>query len=96
EREASGYAYEGADASFELLALKTLGTVPEFFAVESFRVMVERRFDSHGRLKTVSEAVVKVLVDGETVMSVAEGDGPVNALDIALRKDLGKYQSEIL
>ncbi len=79
-----------------MLALKTLGTVPEFFAVESFRVMVERRFDSHGRLKTVSEAVVKVLVDGETVMSVAEGDGPVNALDIALRKDLGKYQAEIL
>jgi 2-isopropylmalate synthase len=96
EREASGYAYEGADASFELLALKTLGTVPDFFAVESFRVMVERRFDSHGRLKTVSEAVVRVIVDGETVMSVAEGDGPVNALDIALRKDLGKYQSEIL
>jgi 2-isopropylmalate synthase len=96
EREASGYAYEGADASFELLALKTLGSIPDFFAVESFRVMVERRFDSHGRLKTVSEAVVKVLVDGETVMSVAEGDGPVNALDIALRKDLGRYQSEIL
>jgi 2-isopropylmalate synthase len=96
EREASGYAYEGADASFELLALKTLGTVPDFFAVESFRVMVERRFDSHGKLKTVSEAVVKVVVDGEMVMSVAEGDGPVNALDIALRKDLGKYQSEIL
>lgn len=96
EREASGYAYEGADASFELLALKTLGTVPDFFAVESFRVMVERRFDSHGRLKTVSEAVVRVIVDGETVMSVAEGDGPVNALDIALRKDLGKYQAEIL
>ncbi len=95
EREASGYAYEGADASFELLALKTLGTVPDFFAVDSFRVMVERRFDSHGRLKTVSEAVVRVLVDGETVMSVAEGDGPVNALDIALRKDLGKYQHEI-
>ena len=87
EREASGYAYEGADASFELLALKTLGTVPDFFAVESFRVMVERRFDSHGKLKTVSEAVVKVLVDGEMVMSVAEGDGPVNALDIALRKE---------
>ncbi|KPF41917.1 citramalate synthase [Rhizobium sp. AAP43] len=96
EREASGYAYEGADASFELLALKTLGTVPDFFAVDSFRVMVERRFDSHGRLKTVSEAVVRVQVDGEMMMSVAEGDGPVNALDIALRKDLGKYQSEIL
>lgn len=95
EREASGYAYEGADGSFELLAHRTLGTVPEFFAVESFRVMVERRFDSNGRLKTVSEAVVKMVIDGQTVMSVAEGDGPVNALDIALRKDLGKFQSEI-
>jgi 2-isopropylmalate synthase len=95
EREASGYAYEGADGSFELLAHRTLGTVPEFFAVESFRVMVERRFDSNGRLKTVSEAVVKMVIDGQTVMSVAEGDGPVNALDIALRKDLGKFQREI-
>lgn len=95
EREASGYAYEGADASFELLAHRTLGSVPEFFAVESFRVMVERRFDSHGRLKTVSEAVVKIVIDGNEVMSVAEGDGPVNALDLALRKDIGKYQAEI-
>jgi 2-isopropylmalate synthase len=95
EREASGYAYEGADASFEMLARRTLGSVPEFFKVESFRVMVERRFDANGQLKTVSEAVVKVLVDGEELMSVAEGHGPVNALDIALRKDLGKYQAEI-
>ncbi len=95
EREATGYAYEGADASFELLARRTLGTIPDFFTVDSFRVMVERRFDSNGRIKTVSEAVVKLDVDGERVMSVAEGDGPVNALDLALRKDLGKYQTEI-
>ncbi|MCQ1573085.1 citramalate synthase [Neorhizobium galegae] len=95
EREATGYAYEGADASFELLARRTLGTIPEFFAVEGFRVMVERRFDSHGRIKIVSEAVVKLVVDGQTLMSVAEGDGPVNALDRALRKDFGKYQHEI-
>ncbi|MDI7861109.1 citramalate synthase [Rhizobiaceae bacterium n13] len=95
EREASGYAYEGADASFELLARRTLGSIPEFFKIDSFRVMVERRFDSHGRLKTISEAVVKMEIDGDTVMSVAEGHGPVNALDIALRKDLGKYQTEI-
>jgi 2-isopropylmalate synthase len=95
EREATGYAYEGADGSFELLAHRTLGSVPTFFSVESFRVMVERRFDSNGNLKTVSEAVVKMVIDGQTVMSVAEGDGPVNALDIALRKDLGKFQSEI-
>jgi len=95
EREATGYAYEGADASFELLARRTLGTVPDFFAIEGFRVMVERRFDANGKLKTVSEAVVKLEIDGNKVMSVAEGDGPVNALDIALRKDLGKYQGEI-
>ena len=85
----------GADASFELLAHRTLGRVPEFFTVTSFRVMVERRFDAIGQLRTVSEAVVKLTVDGENMMSVAEGHGPVNALDIALRKDLGVYQSEI-
>ncbi|WP_256749611.1 citramalate synthase [Mesorhizobium sp. Mes31] len=96
EREAEGYAYEGADASFELLARKMLHGLPEFFNVTSFRCMVERRFDANGQLKTVSEAIVKVLVDGEEKMSVAEGHGPVNALDIALRKDLGKYQSEIV
>ena len=95
EREATGYAYEGADASFELLARRTLGTIPEFFAIDGFRVMVERRFDSHGRVKIVSEAVVKIIIDGETIMSVAEGDGPVNALDLALRKNFGKYQHEI-
>jgi 2-isopropylmalate synthase len=96
EREASGYAYEGADASFEMLARRILGSVPTFFEVEGFRVMVERRFDANGQLKTVSEAVVKVKIDGEPIMSVAESmHGPVNALDIALRKDLGKYQAEI-
>ncbi|MBW8910039.1 MAG: citramalate synthase [Mesorhizobium sp.] len=96
EREAEGYAYEGADASFELLARKMLHGLPEFFNVTSFRCMVERRFDANGNLKTVSEAIVKVEVDGDEKMSVAEGHGPVNALDIALRKDLGKYQSEIV
>ncbi len=95
DREATGYAYEGADASFELLAHRTLGRVPEFFSVSSFRVMVERRFDARGNIKTISEAVVKLTVDGRMMMSVAEGDGPVNALDIALRKDLGVYQTEI-
>lgn len=94
-REAEGYAYEGADASFELLARRMLHTVPDFFRVTSFRCMVERRFDANGGLKTISEAVVKVSIDGEEKMSVAEGRGPVNALDVALRKDLGRFQSEI-
>ncbi len=94
-REAEGYSYEGADASFALLAHHMLGTLPRFFDVRSFRVMVERRFNAAGELVTVSEAVVKLDVDGEERMSVAEGNGPVNALDIALRKDLGRYQSAI-
>ncbi|TPW32019.1 citramalate synthase [Pararhizobium mangrovi] len=95
EREATGYAYEGADASFELLARRMLGAVPEFFEVDAFRVMVERRHDANGDLKSISEAVVKLTLDGRRIMSVAEGQGPVNALDRALRKDLGKYQHEI-
>ena len=95
EREAEGYAYEGADASFELLARQTLGEVPVFFTVDSFRCTVERRFNARGKLVTQSEAVVKVTVDRVQHMSVAEGAGPVNALDKALRKDLGKYQREI-
>ncbi len=95
EKEANGYSYEAADASFEIMARQVLGRVPEFFKIDSFRVMVERRFDAMGNLKTVSEAVVKVEIDGEKKMSVAEGHGPVNALDLALRKDLGKYQAEI-
>ncbi|MXN67094.1 citramalate synthase [Stappia sp. GBMRC 2046] len=95
EREAQGYSYEAADASFELLARRRLGEVPVYFDVKSFRVMVERRFNAIGELVTVSEAVVKVDIDGETRMSVAEGNGPVNALDIALRKDLGRYQTAI-
>ncbi|MFN0263043.1 citramalate synthase [Tepidamorphus sp. 3E244] len=92
EREAEGWAYEAADASFALLARRRLGQLPRFFDVQSFRVMVERRHNAVGELITVSEAVVKVDVDGELLMSVGEGNGPVNALDMALRKDLGRYQ----
>lgn len=96
-REAAGYAYEGADASFELLARRLLGEVPEYFRVQSFRVMVERRYNALGELTTVSEASVRVTINGEQepVWSVAEGNGPVNALDRALRKDLGQYQALI-
>jgi 2-isopropylmalate synthase len=95
EREALGYAYEAADASFALLARKILGTVPEYFDVERFNVNVERRYNAKGELTTVAEATVKVRVGGETLISAGEGNGPVNALDVALRKDLGKYQSYI-
>jgi 2-isopropylmalate synthase len=91
EREALGYAYEGADASFELLARRVLGTVPDYFDVEQFDVNVEQRYNALGNRVTVAMAVVKVKVDGETLISAGEGNGPVNALDVALRKDLGKY-----
>jgi 2-isopropylmalate synthase len=95
QREADGYAYETADASFEMLARRTLGTVPNWFSVDSYRVLTERRYDALGQKKTVSEAVVKIEVEGEIRMSVAEGNGPVNALDIALRKDLGSLQQYV-
>jgi 2-isopropylmalate synthase len=95
EREAMGYAYEAADASFELLARRVLGKVPDYFTVDRFDVNVEHRVNAIGQRVTVSMAVVKVTVGGETLISAAEGNGPVNALDLALRKDLGKYQSAI-
>ncbi len=95
EREAAGYSYEGADASLALLAMGRLGTIPHYFQVDSYKVEVERRFNAIGKEITVSEAVVKINVDGERLMSVAEGNGPVNALDNALRKDLGRYQEAI-
>ncbi len=94
-REAQGYAYEAADASFELLARRLLGGVPEFFDVESFNVCVERKFNSAGALYSASQAVVKIRIGDETLISAAEGNGPVNALDLALRTDLGVYQKLI-
>jgi 2-isopropylmalate synthase len=95
EREAIGYAYEAADASFELLARRSLGQVPHYFDVEKFDVNVEKRNNAKGEPVTVSQAVVKLKVGDEVLISVAEGIGPVNALDLALRKDLGKYQRYI-
>jgi 2-isopropylmalate synthase len=95
EREALGYAYEAADASFELLARRVLGKVPDYFDVEQFDVNVEQRYNALGKRVTVAMAVVKVKVGNETLISAGEGNGPVNALDVALRKDLGKYQKYI-
>ncbi|HYM17136.1 MAG TPA: citramalate synthase [Micropepsaceae bacterium] len=92
-REFLGYAYDGAEASFELLARRALGQVPSYFTVESFRVMVERRHNAMGELVTVSEAVVRLNVGSEIFHNVGSGNGPVNALDHALRKDLGRYSS---
>lgn len=102
-READGYSYDGAQASFELLALRELGRLPEFFSVERYRVISERRRNAAGQIVTVSEAVVTVQVDGvsrsffyENELGGEDGDrGPVHALSNALRGDLGRYQSVI-
>ncbi len=81
QREHEGYHYEAADASFELLLRRESGDYVPLFRLESFRVITEKRED--GRVQT--EATIKVWVDGERYVRVAEGNGPVNALDRALR-----------
>ena len=87
-REFEGYAYDDAGASFELLARRTLDSVPEYFRLQSFRVLDERRWNAKGELITLSEATIRITVGGQPGMTVAEGNGPVNALDAALRQAL--------
>jgi len=84
QREAEGWSYEAADASFELLLRDELDGVTTPFRVESYRVIVERRDDG----SLVSEATVKLHAGGRRVISTDEGNGPVNALDRALRSAL--------
>jgi 2-isopropylmalate synthase len=95
QREYLGYAYDGAEASFELLARRALGQVPDYFDVERFKVTVERKKSAAGELVTISEGVVDLKVAGESLHNVGTGNGPVNALDAALRKDLGKYSAAL-
>jgi len=90
QRENEGYAFENADASFEVLAHRILGDVPAYFRVSVFRVLDERRWDDNEKLITMSEATATVLVGGEEILTVARGNGPVNALDQAVRKALQK------
>ncbi len=101
-REDLGYAYDSAQASFELLARRALGQVPDFFEVKRYRVTVERRKNKYNQLVTLSEAVVVVKIGDEKKLSVSESmdaeghdRGPVNALAKALAKDLGPYQAAI-
>jgi len=101
-REDQGYAYDTAQASFELLARDELGQLPAFFEVKRYKVTVERRKNKYDRMVSLSEAVVVVKVDGEKKLSVSESldetgsdRGPVNALSKALAKDLGRYSAII-
>jgi len=100
EREDQGYAYDGAQASFELVARRELGLCPEFFEVKRYRVTVERRKNRYDRMISLSEAVVVVKIGDRKMMSVSDSmdeagsdRGPVNALAKALGKDLGPYQA---
>ncbi len=100
EREDQGYAYDGAQASFELVARRELGLCPEFFEVKRYRVTVERRKNRYDRMISLSEAVVVVKIGERKMMSVSDSmdevgsdRGPVNALAKALAKDLGPYQA---
>lgn len=86
EAENEGYQFEGADASFEILLRETLGETIKSFDLEGFRVIVEKR----GEEETTTEATIKIRVDKEVVHTASEGDGPVHALDNALRKALEK------
>lgn len=101
--EDEGYAFDGAPASFELLAREALGLLPRFFEVERYRVMVEKRRNAMGEQITLSEAVVVLRIGSARMMSVSESrdreadadQGPVNALWRAMVKDLGPYQDAI-
>ncbi len=98
-REDRGYAYDSAQASFELVARRVLGVMPEFFQIDRYRATVERRRNARGRIVSLSEAVVVVDIGKTRVLSVSDSVdevgqdlGPVNALARALAKDLGPYQ----
>lgn len=87
ELENKGFQYEGAEASFELLMRKTMGTFEPFFDSMSYRVLDEKRIDEN----PLAEATVMLQVDGEQEHTAAQGNGPVNAIDNAIRKALLKF-----
>lgn len=90
ENEARGFSYDGASASFELLLRRKLGHVGDYFQLVSFRVIDESRFNAKGERVTISEATMKVQINGTAHHCVSEGNGPVNALDQALRQALAQ------
>jgi 2-isopropylmalate synthase len=90
--ESRGYQFEGAEASFELLIRKVLGTHRRFFEFKGARVIVEKRKEKE---EAISEATIKVAVDGKVEHTAAEGKGPVHALDGALRKALYRFYPKL-
>ena len=91
EKEFEGYSYDTASASFEILVRRELDQVKDFFKLNRFRVTDERRWNAKGELVTESEATINVNVESEEIMTVGIGNGPVNAIDSALRKALVSF-----
>jgi len=90
-KEALGFSYDLADASFALLAYNLFFEVPEFFKLDSYKVINEKRMNAKGEWVTSSDAILKLEVFGKNIIHVAEGNGPVSALDQAFRKLLTQY-----
>ena len=88
DRDYEGYAYETASASFDILAYRMLKKLPEYFELIKFSVTDERRYNALGNLVTESQAIIKVRIGSEITDTVSEGNGPVNAIDLALRNAL--------
>ena len=88
EKEYKGWAFDTAQASMELLVRRALGKVPDYFVIGRFRVMDERRFNAKGNLVVESEATTTVVVGSKQFHEAAVGNGPVNAVDTAIRKAL--------
>ena len=91
EKEHKGYQFEAADASFELFMKRSLKKYKPFFKLEGFKVVTEKRFDG----KVFAEASVRLNVKGEEKYCACEGDGPVDALDKALRQALTKFYPKL-
>ena len=88
DREFIGYSYDGADASFELLARRLMGEIPRYISINEYDVSVKK--DSTGEV--ISFAKAKLEVDGHEILCEGEGNGPVNALDNAIRKNVNKLE----
>lgn len=88
ERENRGYAYDSADASFEILARKSVGQSKEYFALKSFRVIDECHWQKTEKMTNQSEATIRLYIQAKSIITTAQGNGPVNALDLAMRKAL--------
>ena len=90
DKELAGYSYDGIGASFELLALRQMQLLPDYFQVQKYAVQVQQN-----GAESSTQACVTLVIDGEAIESSGSGNGPINALDMALRGDLKRYARHI-